>query len=278
MDNVHAVPPGVDVELWVPQPREQALAGLLEEARNDPPNPGNRNERLPDEGNAERLEAFLAGDRSTVVYFGKLIENKGVQVLLDALREVDARAVIVGFGPYRPKFEQQAEGMPRAVHRAVRAPAPGAPAGVRRRLGGAVDLPRGVRDGRRRVGLGRLPADRRPATPGWRRSRPGWSSLPGRHGAAGGLHQRRQRRAGRADRRGAGAAGRPPRRAARRRPAGPESSGGAGRASRGGSSPRARRSDATCRCRQYPSRRLPPRRADVTQLLETLLFCAMPRC
>ena len=41
VDNVHAVPPGVDVELWVPQPREQALAGLLEEARNDPPNPGN---------------------------------------------------------------------------------------------------------------------------------------------------------------------------------------------------------------------------------------------
>jgi len=34
-----------------------------------------------------------------------------VQVLLDALREVDVRAVIVGFGPDRPKFEQQAEGM-----------------------------------------------------------------------------------------------------------------------------------------------------------------------
>jgi len=112
VDNVHTVPPGVDVELWVPQPREQALAGLLEEARRDPPNPGIRNERMPDEGNAARLEAFLAGDRHTVVYFGKLIENKGVQVLLDALREVDVRAVIVGFGPDRPKFEQQAEGMP----------------------------------------------------------------------------------------------------------------------------------------------------------------------
>jgi glycosyltransferase involved in cell wall biosynthesis len=111
VDNVHAVPPGVDVELWVPQPRDEALAGLLMEARRDPPNPGNRNERLPDEGNAERLEAFLAGDDPTVVYFGKLIENKGVQVLIQALREVDARAVIVGFGPDRQRFEQQADGM-----------------------------------------------------------------------------------------------------------------------------------------------------------------------
>jgi glycosyltransferase involved in cell wall biosynthesis len=111
VDNVHAVPPGVDVDLWVPQPKEQALAELLAEAGNDPPNPGNGNERLPDEHNAERLAAFLAGDAPTVVYFGKLIENKGVQVLIDALREVDARAVIVGFGPDRPTFEQQAEGM-----------------------------------------------------------------------------------------------------------------------------------------------------------------------
>jgi glycosyltransferase involved in cell wall biosynthesis len=111
VDNVQAVPPGVDVDLWVPQPREQALADLVAEARRDPPNPGNANERLPDEGNADRLAEFLAGDDPTVVYFGKLIENKGVQVLIEALREVDARAVIVGFGPDRTTFEQQAEGM-----------------------------------------------------------------------------------------------------------------------------------------------------------------------
>ena len=47
----------------------------------------------------------------TVVYFGKLIENKGVQVLLEALRGVDARAVIVGFGDYRDELERQAEGL-----------------------------------------------------------------------------------------------------------------------------------------------------------------------
>jgi glycosyltransferase involved in cell wall biosynthesis len=110
-EHVHEVPPGVDVELWQPAPREEALAALIAESRKDPANPGNTNERLPDEGNAERLEAFLAGDRSTVVYFGKLIENKGVQVLFEALRGVDARAVIVGFGDYRGELERLAQGL-----------------------------------------------------------------------------------------------------------------------------------------------------------------------
>jgi glycosyltransferase involved in cell wall biosynthesis len=112
VDHVHEIPPGVDVELWRPQPREEALEALLEEARRDPPNPGNAEERLPDEGNAERLATFLAGERATVVYFGKLIYNKGVQLLLEALKDVDARAVIVGFGDYRETLEHQAEGLP----------------------------------------------------------------------------------------------------------------------------------------------------------------------
>jgi glycosyltransferase involved in cell wall biosynthesis len=111
VDRVHEVPPGVDVELWKPAPRDEALDQLVAEARRDPPNPGNVNERLPDEGNAERLAAFLAGERPTVVYYGKLIENKGVQVLLEALRGVDARAVIVGFGDYRVELERQAAGL-----------------------------------------------------------------------------------------------------------------------------------------------------------------------
>jgi glycosyltransferase involved in cell wall biosynthesis len=112
VDHVHEIPPGVDIELWRPQPREEALEDLLEEARRDPPNPGNAEERLPDEGNAERLATFLAGERATVVYFGKLIHNKGVQLLLEALKDVDARAVIVGFGDYRKTLEQQAASLP----------------------------------------------------------------------------------------------------------------------------------------------------------------------
>jgi glycosyltransferase involved in cell wall biosynthesis len=105
VDRVHEVPPGVDVEEFRPRPRAEALAGLLAEARADPPNPGNAEERHPDEGNAARLEAFLAGDEPTVVYFGKLLYNKGVHVLLEALRGLDARAVVVGFGDYRAELE-----------------------------------------------------------------------------------------------------------------------------------------------------------------------------
>jgi glycosyltransferase involved in cell wall biosynthesis len=103
VDRVYEVPPGVDVEAFQPEPRAEALAALVEEARNDPPNGGN--ERLPDDGNAERLEAFLAPDEPTVVYFGKLLYNKGVHLLLEALRGLDARAVIVGFGDYREELE-----------------------------------------------------------------------------------------------------------------------------------------------------------------------------
>ena len=109
VDRVHEVPPGVDVDEWRPRGREEALAALVEEARSDPPNPGSSEERLPDEGNAERLEAFLAGSSPTVVYFGKLLRNKGVHVLLEALEGVDARAVLVGFGDYRDELERIAD-------------------------------------------------------------------------------------------------------------------------------------------------------------------------
>ena len=105
VERVEIVPPGVDVEEFRPEPREEALAALLEEARADPPNPGNGEERLPDDGNAERFERFFAEDRPTVVYFGKLLENKGVHVLLDALPGLDARAIVVGFGDYRQQLE-----------------------------------------------------------------------------------------------------------------------------------------------------------------------------
>jgi glycosyltransferase involved in cell wall biosynthesis len=105
VERVHTVPPGVDVDAFTLQDRATALASLIAESEADPPNPGNANERLPDDGNAPRLEAFLSGDEPTVVYFGKLIEQKGVQLLLAAMRHVDARLVVVGFGPYRPALE-----------------------------------------------------------------------------------------------------------------------------------------------------------------------------
>jgi glycosyltransferase involved in cell wall biosynthesis len=108
VDRVHEVSPGVDVEEFRPEPREQALARLLEEAQADPPNPRNAEERLPDEGNAERLAAWFESDEPTVLYFGKLLRNKGVHVLFDALRRTrpEARALIVGFGDYREELER----------------------------------------------------------------------------------------------------------------------------------------------------------------------------
>ena len=108
VERVHEVPPGVDVEEFHPEERQTALWQLLEEARRDPPNPGNASERLPDEGNAARLEEWFRSDEPTVVYFGKLLFNKGVHVLFEALRQVDARALIVGFGDYREELARAA--------------------------------------------------------------------------------------------------------------------------------------------------------------------------
>src|SRR5213078_2616175 len=86
VDRVHEVPPGVDVELFHPEPHDTALDNLIRTALDDPPNPDNANERLPDDRNAKRFEAFFAGDAPVVLYFGKLIRNKGVHLLLDAVR------------------------------------------------------------------------------------------------------------------------------------------------------------------------------------------------
>ena len=105
VDRVHEVPPGVDVEEFVPEERDAALASLIQEARLDS---ADGDERHPDPGNAERFAEFFAEDAPTIVFVGKLIENKGVQVLFDALRDVDARAVVVGFGDYRAELEARA--------------------------------------------------------------------------------------------------------------------------------------------------------------------------
>ena len=108
VERVHVVPPGVDVEEFRPEVRDAALEALLAEVGLDPPNPGNQAERLPDEGNADRLRDWFSRDEPTVVYFGKLLYNKGVHVLFEALRHVEARALIVGFGDYRRELEEAA--------------------------------------------------------------------------------------------------------------------------------------------------------------------------
>jgi len=105
VDRVHEVPPGVDVDEFVPEDRLRAFAGLIIEAELDAQD---GDERHPDPGNAARFEEAFARDVPTVVYVGKLIENKGVQVLFEALGGLDARAVVVGFGDYRAELESMA--------------------------------------------------------------------------------------------------------------------------------------------------------------------------
>ncbi len=103
LDRVHIVPPGVDVDELRPEPHEEALTALVAQSALDGLNAG---ERFPDPGNARRLAEFLAGDAPTVVYVGKLSDEKGVALLLDALDWIpEARAVIVGFGPEREALE-----------------------------------------------------------------------------------------------------------------------------------------------------------------------------
>jgi glycosyltransferase involved in cell wall biosynthesis len=105
VDRVYEVPPGVDVDEFTPEDRLRAFAGLIAESELDEPQARSADERHPDSGNAARFEHAFARDEPTVVYVGKLIENKGVQVLFEALRGLDARAVVVGFGDYRETLE-----------------------------------------------------------------------------------------------------------------------------------------------------------------------------
>ena len=106
---VHVVPPGVDVDTLRPRSRAAALRDLVEECRRDAPNPPDaHDERRPDPGNAERLAAFLGEGASTVLYVGKLSEEKGVRLLVAAVRDLDARLVVAGFGPLRRELEAAA--------------------------------------------------------------------------------------------------------------------------------------------------------------------------
>ncbi len=102
---VTVIPPGVDTDQMRPRPPEEALAGLLAEAAADTTG----DQRLPDPGNAERLARFFAESHGPrVLYVGKLSEEKGVPLLIDALEHP---AIIVGFGPARQDLEARSHAL-----------------------------------------------------------------------------------------------------------------------------------------------------------------------
>jgi glycosyltransferase involved in cell wall biosynthesis len=85
---VYEVPPGVDTDQFRPRGRAEALLALREAGVD--------------------LDEFFAPDDPVVLYVGKLLYNKGVHVLLEAMHGVEARVLVVGFGDYREELERLA--------------------------------------------------------------------------------------------------------------------------------------------------------------------------
>jgi glycosyltransferase involved in cell wall biosynthesis len=104
-DRISVVPPGVDVDEFRPEAGSwQRLLSLLSADR-----PGEHPERHPDRDAAARLERV----GPFVLYFGKLLRQKGVHLLLEAWRGIsdahpEMTLVVVGFGSDREWLEAQA--------------------------------------------------------------------------------------------------------------------------------------------------------------------------
>jgi glycosyltransferase involved in cell wall biosynthesis len=99
------VPPGVDTDLFAPG--RGSLPELLRMLRAGPA--AGPAERSADPGAADRLE----GLGRFVLYFGKLMRQKGVHLLLEAWRDIapghpGVGLVVVGFGDARADLEAQA--------------------------------------------------------------------------------------------------------------------------------------------------------------------------
>ena len=126
-------PPGVDIAEFAPREPEAARAGL--EALVDAPGGGRRGRAgrpaggssfARDEAAAAAALAAIEPSDRLVVFVGKLIASKGVDLLLAAWplvveRVPDARLVVVGFGAFREGLEQMAAELAAGDLDAVRA-------------------------------------------------------------------------------------------------------------------------------------------------------------
>lgn len=60
-------------------------------------------------GEKYRIENYFnQGNRKVILFVGRLVEKKGVTYLIEAMRQVNAKLIIVGDGPLREKLMQQA--------------------------------------------------------------------------------------------------------------------------------------------------------------------------
>jgi glycosyltransferase involved in cell wall biosynthesis len=109
-------PPGVDVQRFTPREPAEARAGLdrlrarLDTLEHDPDDESSF-ARSP--GEAAAALATVEPEDRLVVFVGKLIASKGVELLLAAwplvlAREPRARLLVVGFGAFRAALEQLA--------------------------------------------------------------------------------------------------------------------------------------------------------------------------
>jgi glycosyltransferase involved in cell wall biosynthesis len=112
-------PPGVDVERFTPRDPAAARAGLSAlhdrlAAAAPPPAAAPTSSFARHAGEAAAALETIGPDDRVVVFVGKLIGSKGVELLLAAwplvlAREPRARLLVVGFGAFRPGLEALAE-------------------------------------------------------------------------------------------------------------------------------------------------------------------------
>ena len=122
VDRVHEVPPGVDIELFAPLPRDEALRDLLAEAGRSA-EPRQRERAPPRRGERRAARGVLRRRRADGSVLRQAHRNKGVHVLLEALRDLDARAVDRRLRRL-PRRAGGARPARHALHRRARAPAP----------------------------------------------------------------------------------------------------------------------------------------------------------
>jgi glycosyltransferase involved in cell wall biosynthesis len=133
-DHVVKIPPGVEVEKFRPMPRREAFTQLAERLRGDGETARGRPEALqvdvvsaldgrdgdaldalafryeqtvPDPGAGERIDALRSFDGPLVGYFGKLILQKGIERVVEAVARLplDAHGMVIGFGRFRDWLE-----------------------------------------------------------------------------------------------------------------------------------------------------------------------------